>query len=191
MDVRAGAFLTAAYISLNSPSLQPMNYIKGFSQSRQSADCLNDAYLHSLHTTIQTSIQNMTKIQKISLLSRSNCIIIMLFTVCFQDSKNYATLKLWCIQFLFDWSGQKLHWSNGPKTSLNQLSKAVNNKVLSEIYDAFTFFAVQYRGENFWFTTSSKLRMPFSRGLLVNFFRWVCAFKVTVYVSRALSYSHM
>ena len=102
MDVRAGAFLTVAYFSRNSRSLQPINYFKGFNQSRQSADCLNDAYLHSLHTTIQTSIQNMTKIQKISLLSRSNCIIIMLFTVCFQDSKNYATLYvLWYIQFLF------------------------------------------------------------------------------------------
>ena len=43
---------------------------------------------------IQTSIQNMTKIQKISLLSRSNCIIIMLFTICFQDSKNQREISL-------------------------------------------------------------------------------------------------
>ena len=99
----------------------------------------------------------------------------------------YATLKLWYIQFLFDWSGQKLHGPNGPKTSLNQLfAKQTTMRYCPKyIYlDAFTFFAVQYSGENFWFTTSSKLRMPFSRGLLVNFFRWVCASKVIVTKSR-------
>ena len=127
LDVIAGAFLTAAYLflSLNSPSQQPMNYFKGFNQ-REPSNCW--LYEWSLLTLVtyynsdfnsehdQNSKDFITFKVKLHFYNAFHSVSI----------RTVRTMLLLNFGIFNSFSGQKLHWPNGPKTSLNQLSKADN-----------------------------------------------------------------